>query len=856
MYKALLIIAVSWTMGITYGQSILEQTYTINFKDASLTKCIHQLESQTGESFSFNSKQLAEEPKTVTAKFKDASLMVILDEVFKGTSFLYKEIGSQISIYRVNSTTGSVVLSGYMRDSDSKEEIIGARIYFPELGIGCVTNSYGYYAIEIPKGSNTYVVRSIGMNTIVDTLVVNEDMLINFNLTTSNEVLDAIEVKLDTLGLNDNPPDLSTTSGTSITKRNVYELPAVAGEVDLIKYMQQLPGVQPTESGGANFQVRGLSAGSNLILIDEIPVYHPTHMLGVFSIVNVEAIRSATLHKDFVPLKFGGKSSSVLQIHTNEGNLSKTHFSGGLSPAGGRLNLEGPFVKQKASYYLSARSSFFPRIAFNLLGSPDYNLPFYYDVNGKINIHINSNNRIYFTGYYGQDRLTDTTYRHLWGNTAGSFRWNHVIDTKTFTNLSLTHSQFRYGYENVPWNDDIPEGIYSQVVYQDKIRYDVTNYYSNTLKLEFGLDASWIQTNKAKAEHQSTNLFLDRSAIENGFYFSAEKKVNQDLTITAGVRLPYSFHFGKQDTVNYLNNDLTFSEVIYEKNKIYDFLVSVDPRLLINYKLGKRDQLSFSAGIMSQHTHMVNYQNEFLTVGIWTTSNRFLKPERTHSTSIGWVHQERIMQFSATAYYRYTTNVIDYALPLAVISQDIESNLLSGTLKAYGVECQLNFTPNKNYTASLSYTYAKTEQQVDGINNNNPYPALYDRPHYFNFNQYISFNEKWKMGSNIIYHSGTAVTLPSGQFMIGNTAFPVFPEERNAERLRETLRLDLAFIRVLGVKKKKYWGDLRLTITNLLGRVNYSTVFMSNTSFGGSELYLFGRDFAPRTIVLSLNFKI
>lgn len=820
-----------------------------------MVKCLNTLEKKSGITFSYNSKVLHAETKVITKDFESVLLSNVLDYIFKETAFQYQEIGGQISVYEVAATKGKVVLSGYMRDAESKEVLIGARLYFPELHIGCISNSYGYYAIEVPKGETRIIVSFVGMKSFRDTVNFQEDVVINFELQESSTLLSAVEVRHDTTVLNDVPVNLNSSEGTRITKRSIYELPGVAGELDLIKYLQQLPGVQPTEDGTANFQVRGMPAGSNLILIDEIPVYHPTHMLGVFSIVNVEAIRSATLHKDFIPLKFGGRSSAVLQIHTDEGDLSKTHFSGGLSPAGGRLNLEGPIVKQKASYYLSSRMSFFPRIAFNLLGQQQFNIPFYYDVNGKLNVQLNSNNRIYFTGYYGRDRLTDTTSRFIWGNTAGSFRWNHVMNSKTFTNLSVTHSQFNFGYSTLPWKESpLPES-YGQMVLWDKVRYDVTNYFSSTLKFEFGLDASWIHTTKESSAEESINLFHDRSSIETGLYFSAEKKFGEKLILTGGLRIPSSFHFGKQDTMSYLNSDLTSTEVIYQENKPYDLIFSIDPRLMLNYKVGNKDRLNFAAGMASQHIHMVNYQYNFLSVGVWTPSNRLLKPQRNYSTSVGWVHQEKTVQFSTTVFGRYVNNILDFALPVSVVSQNIESNLLSGRLFSYGVEFQLNWEPSEKYSASIAYTYSETDQLVEGINNNESYPALFDRPHYFNFSQFFDFGLKWKLATNVIVHSGSAITVPTGQFTIGGSAFPVFPEERNGTRLPNYSRLDFVAIRALGVKKERFWGDLRLTITNLLGKSNPSSVYVHPSTIGSSSLFLSSVDYAPTTIVLSLNFK-
>jgi len=850
--RLILFLFIQFTVISLYGQSSLDKKISVNFENLSLEKCLHKIEKAADLTFSYNSKEVHSIERQVTKKFESQSVSNILDFLFGATTIKYKLIGGQISLYNSYVEQKSFVLSGYIRDAESKEELIGARLYFPNLSIGCVTNTYGYYAIELPKGVTEIKISSIGMTTIQEEIDVNGDIILNFNLPKNNLMLDAIEVLADTSKYSSDPIDISTTDQTTITKEAILRIPATSGEADIMKYLQQIPGVTPTQNGGASYQVRGSSSGNNLILIDEIPVYHPTHMLGLFSIVNVEAVKTATLYKDYIPLKFGGRSSSVFQINTNEGNLEKTHLSGGFSPASGRLNLEGPFVKNKASYYFSVRKSFFPRTAIELFNQSDFILPNFHDYNGKINIHLNSNNRIYFTGYYGRDRLRNNEGLFKWGNAAGSFRWNHIINSKTFTNLSLVHSQFDYA--NILYDEN--DTKFGQSVSQDKVQYNVTHFKSPTLRLEFGGDINWIRTFKNDKEVISSNLFLERSAIETGFYISANKEITKKLSIKGGIRTPISFHFGKQDTANYLNSDLTTSTVIYQRNKIYDLFFSLDPRVHLSYHPTKKDDFSANIGVTSQHTHLVTYLNNFLPVEIWTTSNAYLKPERNLSTSVGWVHREKIIETSVSAFARYIANVVDFAVPISTFSQEIEGNLLSGRLFVYGFEGQLNFNPSEKYSASISYAYTVTNQKVIGINNDLPYVADNDRPHAISFSQYFNLSEKWKLSTNYNYQSGRAITLPTGQYVVGNTAFPLFPEERNTERLSYFSRLDFSATRKLGIKKGKNRWELVLNITNLLGRYNPSVVYLDDSTVGTPQLSLKSKDYSPSTVILNANFKI
>ena len=352
-----------------------------------------------------------------------------------------------------------------------------------------------------------------------------------------------------------------------------------------------------------------------------------------------------------------------------------------------------------------------------------------------------------------------------------------------------------------------------------------------------------------------TDLFLERNAFENGLYVAADKKFSPRLNLKAGLRIPVSFHIGTQDTTTYLDYEKGPVSVIYEKNKLYDLMFFVDPRILLSYAFNENNRMQFAVNVTSQNTHCINYVNYFLPVGIWTTSNAFLKPERNYSQSIGWIHDNKILEGSVTVFNRYVRNVIDYASPIFTSSQDIESNLLSGNLHAYGMEIQLNFNKSKNYSATLSYTYTKTSQFIPGINNDKPYVVSNDMPHYFTFSQYFVASEKWRFASNFIVHSGAAITLPNGQFVVNGTVFPLFPTARNAERLPYSARVDIAFTRYLGIKKNRNRYNVVFTITNLFGRTNPSVVYVDKKLFTSNTFQVNAIDYSPFMVSINLNYK-
>ena len=848
-----LLVAFQFFCQLAVSQGLLNQPVTVAFNSLKVEKCLQKLEQVSGVGFSYNSKQIGSIENKITASFKEEPLKNILDRILKSTHFAYKEIGGQITIYGLKSSGETTLLSGYVRQSNSREELAGARIYFPELQTGCITNSYGYYAIELPKGTQPVIISSLGMRRVLDTLELDETMVLNFLLEENSIQLNTVAVtSVDSIRAKTEMTDLSNADKTVITRNAVLRLPASTGEVDLFKYIQQLPGVQASNDGGANFQVRGSATGNNLILLDEIPIYHPTHMLGVYSIVNMDAVKSAELYKDYIPAKFGARNSSVLQIQTREGDLQKYHVTGGVSFISGRINLEGPIIKNKASFYLSGRKSLLPGVGSGLLNSVKFTYPSYYDLNGKMNFHLNSNNRIYLTGYYGRDKLSDTVMNYKWGNIAGAFRWNHIYNSKTFSNLSITHSEFNYSYRSNLYAND---SVYGQKVVTDKINYSFTNFYKQDFRIDYGVELAWIRTRKGNRTEKITDLFLQRSAFETGFYGSIDKKISQRLSIKAGLRIPFSFHVGTQDTTTYLYPDLSQSTMVYKKNKVYDPIFFLDPRILLSYNLSENNRLQMALTIASQNTHSISYINYFLPIEIWTTSNAFLRPERNYSQSLAWLHNNRYFESSLTVFNRYVRNIIDYASPVFTSSQDIESNLLAGNLHAYGIEAQMNFNKGKRYSATVSYTYTKTSQFIEGINYNKPYVVNNDRPHYFSFSQFFKASEKWSVASNLIIHSGAAITLPNGQFVINGTTFPLFPIARNAERLPYFSRFDVSFTRQLGIKKKRDRCTLVFTITNLFNRTNPSVVYVDKAYYTTNDFVVNAVDYAPFMFSLNFNYK-
>ena len=677
------------------------------------------------------------------------------------------------------------------------------------------------------------------------------DLVMNVYLSEDTLLLNVVEVIHDEEFIAEiDQEDLNAIGGTALTKEEVKNLPPSVGEYDIAKYAQSFPGVRPAVGGTANFRVRGLGSGNNLILIDEIPIYHPTHLFGLSSIINTDAIKSAQLYKDYIPASYGLRNSSVFQIRTNEGNQTKFGLNGGISFLSARVNVEGPIKNDVASFYLSGRLSTMPFIVGNYLYQNQVSLPNYQDINAKLNFKLNSNNRIYLTGYFGNDFTSGTNFNYNWGNEAASIDWTHNFNPENFANLSVVVSSFRFDYQDSENNNN----SISQEVIFPKLKYDITSYLDDGATVNYGAEVM-INTTLNKIDQVQNNVFLDRTAINAGYFFTYEKRLNRKLELKAGLRIPTSFHVGRQDTTTFLNEDYTSTTVVYEKGKLYDFRFFLNPRVHLSYYKSSTEKFDAAFTVTTQQTHLVDLTNFIVPIQLWTNSNSFLPPEHNFQLSGGYSKKLGPFSLSSSVFGRYVHNVPDYASPGNFQTSNTENNLLPGHILAAGFEFMAKFKHKAYYSASASYSYILSLQKTPGVNFDEYYPTLFSRPHYFNFNQHLNLSKKWVLSSNFILHSPTAITLPNGQFTLNGVAYPLYSQERNNLRLPYYSRFDLSITRKLGVKKKKDRFWLVLSWQNIFDRYNPAVYFLVPNTTQTNELTINSSDFTPSLVTLTLNFK-
>lgn len=827
------------------GQSLQKLELSIEFSDNTIEHCLNKISRKYPVTFSYNSKVVKAQKKPFTGTYNQIALELVLADLFKGSSLDFLEFGNQITVYERKEKTDSYQLNGYVRDLPSQEALVGATVFFPDLNLHCISNTSGYYSIVVPGGEHLLQVHSLGHKPLAKTIQVQADMLINLGLSPSTVDLSGVEISGKQVEVNPDNPLAESLELLGISN-------AVVGESDLTKFIQVLPGVQPATDGGSEFLVRGASSGKNLFLLDNAPVYHPTHLLGLFSIFNSDAINSAELIRDHVPAKYSGRTSSILDVQLKEGNLKEFHASGGIGLVSGNLNLEGPILKNKSSFYLSGKRSYLD--LFRDKSNPDSDIPdlFFHDLSLKVNFILNSNNRLYASAYNGGDRLLDA-FSYAWGNRIAALRWNHLFGSKAFSNLNYSYSNFFLAQGE---NDLSSNGTYYQYVIHHQLLYDLTHYVSNSLQVNYGVQSILRQNNQGRNAlnaEVSQVRFKEKQTSENGVWAQATKRLGEKVEVSMGLRIPYYFEFGNGDTAYNLTDQGLIDTVIAPSGKPINSNITAEPRVSVSVGLNQHHSLSFSGEVLNQYTHIVDNNASFPPIEIWYGANDHHPAERSYQSTLKWQYRHKKNTTSIVGFFRKVENVLDVYQYSKVLSLNQESNLLATDANFYGIEF-LSTQQLGKLRAMLAYTWTQTQQKHPLINSNQPYVSNQDRPHYLNLLLNYKWSEKWTSSLGFVWHSGTAATLPNAKVLVDGNAFPVYTN-RNGDRLPAYHRLDLSFIRQLGVKRKKDRGSLVFAINNVYNQHNASFVQISQDEDNPDQLSISSINYLPFFPSVAYNFK-
>ena len=724
-------------------------------------------------------------------------------------------------------------ISGLIKDASTGEVLIGASVIVKELPQnGTAANTYGFYSFSAPKGTYTIICNYVGHTQFSTRLDLKQDTVLNIVLNSKSELQEVV-ISNKTPN-NDNV--LSPQMGIEkLDMEQINNVPVIFGEKDILKTISLLPGVEAASEGNTGYYVRGGASDQNLILLDEATVYNASHLFGFFSTFNSDAIKDVSLYKGGMPAQYGGRLSSVLDVKMNEGNNKEYTAEGGLGLISSRIKLEGPIVKDKGSFMISARRTY---IDFFLKASPDSNIRgssiYFYDLNAKFNYHFDDKNAIYLSGYFGKDVLgLQNTFGTNWGNSTGTLRFNHVFNSKLFSNTSLIYSNYNYTIQSFITDNEFKA---TSAINDFNFKEDLQYFISNKHSLTFGLNAVNHALSPGNITSTATSSINNKTlqskyGLETAAYVNDEWHINSKLNLLIGLRLSDIFLNGPGTFNTYDVSGNITSTKTYSSGQLVKSYLNLEPRLSASYSLDDQNSVKLSYNRNTQNIHIISNSTSSTPTDLYVLSSNNIKPGIADQVSTGYFKNfnDNLFEFSSEVYYKWLQNQIDYKNGAQLIANpNVESQLVYGVGRAYGLELFLKKKYGK-FNGWIGYTLSKTEGKFASINNGNYFPNKYDRTHDLSVVGIYQFNKRWTFSSTFVYGTGDAVTYPTGKYKVGGlTTF--YYSSRNGYREPSTNHLDLGAT-LEGKKHKKYHSSWTFGIYNAYNRKNpYTVTFQNNKS--------------------------
>lgn len=754
-------------------------------------------------------------------------------------------------------------VNGVIKDASNNETLYGVNVLVANSNLGVVTNEYGFYSIKLPKGEHTLIISYLGFQEQTTTIELSKNTSLNFSLNETSEYLEEVVITEDIEKLNIRKPEMSVNK---LDISTIQKLPVVFGEVDVIKSLLLLPGVSNAGEGSSGFNVRGGAVDQNLILLDEATIYNSSHLFGLFSVFNPDAIKNLKLYKGGIPAKYGGRVSSVLEIFQKDGNSKEFKANGGIGLISSRLLAEGPIVKDRSSFLIAGRGSY---AHLFLKFTDNDNAAYFYDLNTKLSFRLDNDNSILFSGYFGRDVFNiSESFKNTYGNAVFNLRWNHVLTDNIFTNLSVIYSDYYYGltldFVGFNWNSGIKNL---------NLKYDFNHNINDNLNLDYGIQNTYYEFNPGEIEpSSSTSGIIDfdltkKYAFESAIYLSAEQKLTENVSAEYGFRFSNFFRLGQSELNRYQNDQaVNFNEnfSIYEKadpigsttlskNKVQEYFWALEPRAAIAYSLNNNESVKLSYNRINQYLHLITNTSSPTPLDIWTPSGKYIEPQNLDQVAAGYFRNISNNKYSieVEGFYKFIQNRIDYIDGADLIANNaIEQVILPGTARAYGLELLVKKNLGR-FTGWLAYTISRSEQKTPGrnsletgINNGKWYKTAYDKTHDVSIIGSYDLNSKWQLNTNFVYQTGLPTTYPSAQYKFEDLTIPVYAD-RNSARLPSLHRLDIsATYTPIKNKGRNYKSSWNFGIYNVYGRKNaVSLNFRNNEDSGNNEavrLSLFG----------------
>jgi hypothetical protein len=846
--KYFLIILNLFLVTTAYPQeNIAEKEINVSFQNIPLIKAIRELHEEHGILFTYSESKVPAETKiNISGLFKLSSLF---DEITRQTGIRYTIINNQVVLYtdlkKQDAGINKFTIKGFISDSTSGETLIGAMIYIDQLKTGQVTNLYGYYAITLPAGHYKGQVTYVGFKTYWFDLYLNSNSTMNFKM--KPQIFRLADVIVKDSAMRDKV-QLVYMGFDQLNLSEAGSIPALLGEPDIVGLLMTKAGVQSINEGTSGLHVRGGDIHDNTFQLDEAPLFNVNHLGGIYSVFNSDALKSVTIYKGIFPADYGGGLSSIVDVRMKEGNQSNYACKGGIGLISSRFMIEGPIKKEKSSFLISIRRSYLDNLLRVISKEKSLDITKFYftDINAKANITLDNRNRLFFSGYYGNDLFSyGSTFE--WGNILGVVRWNHVINDKLFMNTTLIRSYYSFNITNVPSNSTYK---WKSLIDSYTGKVDFNLYTDKNICHEFGFIGNYILFSPVKVTPYSENSFIlpfklepERIALYN-LYYQIKKQFPNGLSFNFGSRFNLYQKLGPGSEYKYTGNTYSINNISdtinYGNGEIMYNYANIEPRANISYMFNTSSSVKLAYARTTSYIHGFSLSSLFLTFDRLVPSSVYIKPGISDVYSIGYFNNliENALETSAEVYYKKIYNLTECEISQSLfIENHLEKNILIGTGKAYGIELTIAGKTGR-LQGKINYTWSRVRHKIENINNNESYPPYYDREHDVNLNLQFSLTKRITVSSNTVYLGGRYINMPVGQYIVDNKVVPQFKYNHlNLKQLPPYFRLDMG-ISISGKQRPlRHWRSrLDICLYNLYFKNNYIGLTYQNVFNNNMDL--------------------
>lgn len=732
----------------------------------------------------------------------------------------------------VNLTTAQKhTVKGTIKDGNTGETLIGVNVFVPELEEGAVSDLEGQYQLTLEEGNHTLIFSFVGYQRQEKEINLTSDKVLNIWMENGGLRLNEVVVTGERTNSNVENTEMSSVT---LDIETIKRIPAFLGEVDVLRTIQLLPGVQSAGDGNTGFFVRGGNADQNLVLLDDAVVFNASHLFNFFSVFNPDAISDVKLYKGGIFPEYGGRLSSVLDINMKSGDKDQYKVNGGIGLISSRLTVEGPMQKGRSSFLLSGRRTYADLF---LKLSPDETQRetqlYFYDLNWKTNYVINDRNRLFFSGYFGRDltKLSDL-FGFDWGNTTASLRWNHLFSENFFSDISLLYSNYQF---NISGEIGPAEFQWKSFLHNLNLKADFNWLPSEESTVNFGvqsiyhnLDPGNISATIEGAADTNIDLTVN-NGLEHGIYANYEQNLfDNKFSFAVGLRNSFYQVIGPGIQYSYDQRDPLQWEVTdsleLETGEIYDRFMNLEPRASMRFKFNEESSVKASYNRMVQYLQQAQSAQSVAPYDVWFAVSNNIEPQVADQLALGYFRNfnDNMIETSVELYYKDFKNITDVIDNGDILGNEfVEGELRTGTGWAYGAEFLLR-KPAGRMNGILGYTWSVAKRKIPGINDGNAYFAPNDRRHDLSLSGSYDYTPKWNIGISFVYATGRAFTLPIGKIYYQGAFAPIY-DVRNANRMPDYHRLDLSVTYTPEIRRRdniRFESSWNFSVFNLYGRAN------------------------------------